>query len=143
MANIKIAVIVDTEKINRKNVNECCSMVDNTRLLSSPFPPDFETFARAGSMIEWSGIAKDPASFDCVSIDSIALEDKPGNEDLFGEPVLIGSGGVIQANLLAHIPVDDTSKPREETYKIRFTVIDNRTGENDSYDIDPKLKAND
>lgn len=141
MANIKILLIVDTEKINHKNVNECCSLVDNTKDISSPFPPDFETFANAGSMIEWSAVAKDPFSVDCVSVDSIAIESKHGSVDLFGQPVLIGSGGFIRANILAHIVDNDTEK-REEIYKLRFTVVRNRDGSNASYDIDPKIKGN-
>ena len=137
MANIKIRLIVDTENIRRNQVDRHCSLIDNTNFISSPDPPDFESKVDAGSMIEWSAVAKDPFTFDLVSIDSIVLEDKPGSVDLFGVPKLIGRGGVITASVLAN-----NESNKEEVYTLNFTVIRNEDGSNQSFKIDPRLKMN-
>ena len=144
MANIRIILMVDTDKINRRNVNETCHLTDTTGLMQdSQNPTKFETTANAGSMIEWSGLALNHV--DCVSIDSIVLEKNTGSYALFGVPVLIGSGGFIRATIIANpaeAQPDRNPTPIEETYKINFTVIKNNDGTVASFDIDPKLRGN-
>lgn len=144
MANIRIILMVDTDKINSRNVNETCHLTDTTGLMQdSQNPTKFETTADSGSLIEWSGLALNHV--DCVSIDSIVLEKKPGSYALFGVPVLIGSGGFIRATLIANLAEaqpDGNPKPVEETYRINFTVIKNNDGSVAVYNIDPKLRGN-
>lgn len=137
MANVRIILIVDTEKINHKNPEKYCSFVDNTRNPAILPPTEYITRIDAGQMIEWSGLALNPGTCDCVSIDSITIEKRSGNVDLFGTPILVGSTGTIQATILAH-----ETEGREETYTLRFTVIKNVDGTNESYRLDPKLGVN-
>ncbi|MCB0670249.1 MAG: hypothetical protein KDC80_30690 [Saprospiraceae bacterium] len=137
MANVKIILIVDTEEITKKNPEKYCVFVDNTRNPAILPPEEYITRIDAGQIIEWSGVARNPGSCDCVSIDSISIEKRSGNVDLFGTPVLIGSAGVIQATILAH-----ETEGREESYTLRFTVIKNQDGSTESYRIDPKLGVN-
>ena len=137
MANVKIRLIVDTENIRKKHVDKYCSLIDNTNFMGNPNPTKFESIVDAGSMIEWSGAAKDPTTFDLVSIDSIVMEEVKGSVDLFGVPKLIGSGGVITATVLAK-----NKKHKKEVYTLNFTVIRNKDGSNHSFKIDPRLKMN-
>ena len=137
MANVKIRLIVDTANIDAKHVADSCSLIDNTNFEGNPNPTKFESVVDAGSMIEWSGVAKDPTTFDLVSIDSIVMEEVKGSVDLFGVPKLIGSGGVITATVLAK-----NNSGKEEVYTLNFTVIRNKDGSNHSFKIDPRLKMN-
>jgi len=133
MANVKIVLIVDTKHIIEKGVKNACEFIDNTEHKNDKDPDKYKTYIRSGQMIEWSGIAKDPRTCDLVSIDSISIVK---NKDLFGIPILIGRGGIINANILAN-----ESNDSQETYILRFTVITNKNGSNDSYEIDPVLRV--
>ncbi len=145
MANVKIILIVDTARIfkaadkkSKKSIDACCSFVDNTKYIGPPGDPEkYETFVEQGQIVEWSAVAKDPHTCDCVSVDSIAHEMGSGSTDLFGSPVLIGSGGVIRATVLAQETTGSS-----ETYTLRFTVIRNRDGFTEAFSIDPKLGIN-
>jgi len=145
MANVKIILIVDTEGIfnapphmsHKQKIDTYCSFVDNTQYMETIPPGNYITLIQSGQIVQWSGVAKDPSTCDCVSIDSIAIEHRHGSSDLFGTPVLIGSGGTIDATILAH-----EDKGREETYTLRFTMIRNQDGLTESLKIDPKLGVN-
>lgn len=145
MANVKIFLIVDTEGIfndhhhlqEESKIDEYCSFVDNTQFMATIPVEKYITVIDSGQIIQWSGVAKNPGTCDCVSVDSIALERKPGSTDLFGVPVLIGSGGTIEATILAH-----ETGGREEPYTLRFTVIRNKDGRVKTFSIDPKLRVN-
>ncbi len=137
MANVKILLIVDTKNINHHNIEKNINFLDNTKYMEIIPAPDYKTVIDAGSMVEWSGAPLDPSTFDCVSIDSIAIEKRSGSVDLFGIPVLVGSGGTIQATVLAH-----ETGGRDEDYTLRFTVIKDKDGSTTSYKIDPKIGVN-
>jgi hypothetical protein len=137
MANIKIILIVDTQKIKKGNVETHCNFTDNTKDMKILDPKEYITVIDAGQTIEWSGVARNPETCDCVSIDSIVLEHKHGNIDLFGTPVIIGSGGTLRATILPH-----ETGGRNETYKVYFTVIRNKDGYTETYTIDPKIGIN-
>ena len=134
MANVKIILIVDTECIKKEGTNNACIFIDNTDQKHNRDPEKYETRIQPGQMIEWSGVAKNPETCDLVSVDSITIENN--SKDLFGIPILIGSGGKIVANILAK-----ERNQSKEIYKLRFTVITNNDGSNASYEIDPVLRV--
>jgi hypothetical protein len=139
MANIKIQLIVDTEKlVKQSEVNQYCWFVDSENSPLSYLPEKYLSNVEPGQIIEWSGVPLNPYSLDCVSIDSITKENGKGtgkkNYDMFGTSVLIGSSGKIAASILAGGRPGD-----EETYTIRFTVIKSSTGLNTPFYVDPKL----
>lgn len=136
MANIKICLIVDTATIAKCGAVKSCHLIDNQNSSISYDPRKTVTYVERGQMIEWSGMPQDPSSMDCISIDSISKKTKKGGQDMFGVPILIGSSGKITATVIAK-----GHKGEDEIYKIRFTVIENSTGKNKSYDIDPKIQV--
>lgn len=136
MANIKISLVVDTAKIAKRGAVKSCYLIDNQNSSVSYDPRKTVTYVEKGQIIEWSGVPLDPNSMDCISIDSISKKTKKGGHDMFGVPVLIGSSGKISATVIA-----EGHEGEDEIYKIRFTVIENRSGKNKSYDIDPKIQV--
>lgn len=141
MANVKVRLIVDTEKLPEKPTPEeystHCRFMDNRSPIIGIDPVDYITEVYAGQMIEWSGTASNPYTMDVVSIDSITKETSKGKFDMFGARVLIGQTGIIMATVLSGIRKGD-----DETYTIRFSVIKNKDGSNTSYAIDPQLRGN-
>ena len=146
MANVKIRLIVDTIDIpenqpQQKDLGKYCWFADNHSTMLSTHPDEYITNIEAGQMVEWSGVALAPNSSDLVSIDSISkVPEKGGRKNdynMFGVPVLIGKEGTITASILAGGRPGDN-----EIYRIRFTVIKNDSGHNNSYYIDPKLAIN-
>lgn len=139
MANIKIRLVVNTEKNPKKN----CYLVDNTSKPNPKMKPgNYCTMVDQGQTIEWSGLPLNPNVFDQVSIDSISYEksiqkNKMIEKDLFGVKSMSGPHGVIYGTVIAK---GFTSKD-EESYKINFTVI-YADGKSQSFQVDPQIRVN-
>jgi len=141
MANIKIRLVVDTNKIRKGDVDAHCYLIDNmSKADRKQNPIDHVTMVDQAQTVEWSGVPKSPDVFDEVSIDSITYKkrrSRAGKKDknLFGVPYLVGYHGVINATVIAKGFLPDD----EEYYNINFTVI-KANGKSSSFTIDPKMK---
>ena len=155
MANVKIRLIVDTEKLSKiskkqakklkkEQINEICWIIDNTK--DAPKvpgnPEKYFTKVDQAQTIEWSGIPKNPNIFDQVSIDSITyLDSKPKKgekeKDLFGVPYLNGLNGTIYGTIIAK----GFCSKDEETYRINVTVV-KADGKSLTFSVDPQIRVN-
>lgn len=131
MENHNIILFVDTNRITKENIEECCSFHQEDMNSS---PSKHTTTIDAGETITWLGLSVSNAN-DVVNITKIEYK---GGADLFGRAKLNGDGGYPE-NVIGTI----INAPKgEETYTITFTVYQGNNGgkKNGKFTLDPKLR---
>lgn len=98
---------------------------------------DFQTKVKKNQRVTWIGESNN-TGYD-ISVDSIVMENSPGNINFFKRSTLLGNGGQF-GEVTGRVKRKDLKEGDEYTYTINFTVTQDETENTKSYALDPKLQ---
>ncbi|MBT8182941.1 MAG: hypothetical protein KJO53_15280 [Eudoraea sp.] len=131
-----ITLYVNTTDILKPNIGDYA----NFRQPSNISNEDYTTYVRKGDIVIWKGVSTTDSS-DVVNITSI---NHHRGAKFFGKNMLKGNDGdpeVVVGVVAKDSEMVDGTLAREEKYTLKFTVMNNGTKRNGTFQIDPVLKA--
>jgi hypothetical protein len=132
-----VTIHVDTDQITRQNKLDVCYFTSESPNMdittSEGNIEDFNITVSAGDTIIWRGVSSSNPGTDVVNVKSINYH---GGDNVFGTNVLNGNNqspeevlGVVQLG----------TNGQMEKYTIKFTVYNNGSKRNGTFNIDPKI----
>lgn len=124
-----ITVTVDTEKINKNNIDQCVVFSDNRDdpPQNSNDPENYVSTVDKNMKAIWEGVSKNGK--DSVQITNIDIK----NGD---QPKILKDSHITSDNGVVEAKIKDKYVSGEEAYNLSFTINNGNT----SYPVDPKLK---
>lgn len=131
-ASVVITLYVNTAQIDNRNVNASCNFGQNPSISNE----EFTTLANLGDSVTWQGVSANAPSTDIVNIVSINHE---GGKNIFDKNILKGNGQ--SPEKVTDTVRTSTTGGEKYKYKISFTVLNNGTRRNGTFNIDPKIEV--
>ena len=130
-----ITLNVDTGRIVKPDLNMYCNFGQEEEISNE----DFTITVNVGDTIIWQGVSLNAPETDIVNITSI---NHHGGTNIFGVNILHGNEE--SPELVVAEVLNSTVGEDKKTYKytIKFTVLNNGVKRNGTFQIDPKIKAN-
>ena len=129
-----ITLNVDTEKIEKDDVNKYCDFGQEEDISNE----DYTITVNLGDIIIWQGVSSNADETDIVNINSI---NHHGGTNIFGVNVLNGNGEFPEQVVGKALYKTTVGNKKDYKYIIKFKVYNDGIKRNGTFQIDPKIRV--